>query len=101
MKMCKLIICACGVLFPICLTSHPGNKSPVNPFPPDSSSEFEFRYHNYSESTSLLKNLAARYPQLCKLYSIGKSATGKREIWCLEVGIQESAVPMDKPAVFF
>lgn len=99
--MYKLIICTCGILCPIYLTSHPCNKSPVNPFPPDSSAEFEFRYHNYSESTSLLKNLAARYPQLCELYSIGKSATGKREIWCLEVGIQESVVPMDKPAVYF
>lgn len=101
MKIYKLVLCVCGVLLPICLTSYPNSKNLSNPFLPDSTPEFEFRYHNYSESTNLLKDLAARYPQLCKLYSIGKSATGKREIWCLEVGNQGSANPMDKPAVYF
>jgi hypothetical protein len=62
---------------------------------------FEFRYHDYAESTAILKGLAAEYPRLCRLYSIGKTETGLREIWCLEVGNRESGLPLDKPAVYF
>jgi murein tripeptide amidase MpaA len=62
---------------------------------------YEFRYHNYDESTALLKDLAERYPKLAKLYSIGKSATGKRELWCIEIGNQATGDAADKPATYF
>ena len=62
---------------------------------------FEFRYHNYNESTKILKQLASQYSKLAKLYSIGKSATGKREIWCIEISNQETGKAEDKPASYF
>jgi hypothetical protein len=62
---------------------------------------YEFRYHLYTESTAVLENLAEQHPRLARLYSIGKSATGKREIWCIEIGNQETGPAHDKPAVYF
>jgi len=62
--------------------------------------EYEFRYHDYEECTALLENFAASFASLAKLYSIGKSATGKREIWCLEVGNQKTGPAEDKPAIY-
>ena len=59
---------------------------------------YEFRYHTYAESTAILKNLASRYPRLAKLYSIGKSATGNREVWCIEIGNQDTGPAEHKPA---
>ena len=59
---------------------------------------YEFRYHTYQESTAHLQELAKKYPQLAKLYSIGKSATGTKEIWCIEIGNQESGQAEDKPS---
>ena len=66
-----------------------------------SSGEYDFRYHTYDESTAVLKNLALQYSSLCRLYSIGESATSRMEIWCLEVGNREIGDPLDKPAVYF
>jgi hypothetical protein len=63
--------------------------------------DYAFRYHLYAESTALLENLAGRYPRLAKLYSIGKSATGKREIWCIEIANQATGPAEDKPAIYF
>ena len=68
---------------------------------PVQAQSYEFRYHNYEESTALLKDLAERFPKLAKLYSIGKSATGKRELWCIEIGNQETGDSADKPATYF
>ncbi len=62
---------------------------------------YEFRYHTYQESTAHLQELAEEYPQLAKLYSIGKSATGTKEIWCIEISNQESGQAEDKPATYF
>jgi len=64
-------------------------------------STYEFRYHNYKESTAILKDLASRYPKLAKLYSIGKSVTRKRELWCIEISNKETGKAEDKPAVYF
>lgn len=63
--------------------------------------DYEFRYHTYSESTALLHELARAHPHLAKLYSIGKSATGSKEIWCIEIGNQEGGSPEGKPATYF
>jgi hypothetical protein len=42
------------------------------------------RYHDYAESTKLLKDLAAAYPEYAKLQSVG-TTYGKREMWVLTV----------------
>ncbi|CAF3873573.1 unnamed protein product, partial [Rotaria sp. Silwood1] len=37
----------------------------------------DYRYHNYSEMTSILQDLASRYPSKASLVEIGKSQGGK------------------------
>ena len=64
-------------------------------------SRYEFRYHGYEESTALLRALAERYPDLATLYSIGKTAMGQREIWCLEIGNRRTGPAASKPATYF
>ena len=64
-------------------------------------SQYDYRYHLYAESTALLRQLAMRYPDLAKLYSIGKSATGSKEVWCIEIGNRATGAPEDKPATYF
>lgn len=61
---------------------------------------YQFRYHTYDESTALLEGLAARYSTLATLGSLGKSAMGRRELWYLEIGTQQSPAK-DEPAVYF
>ncbi len=63
--------------------------------------DYEFRYHNYQESLSILKALQRDYPELMKLYSIGKGAVGNREIWCAELSNRGTGSAADKPAVYF
>lgn len=62
---------------------------------------FEFRYHTYAQSTALLQELAEAHPALAKLYSIGKSASGTKEIWCIEIGNQATGEAAQKPAIYF
>ncbi len=62
---------------------------------------YDFRYHTYAQSTALLQELAGTNPELAKLYSIGKSASGTKEIWCIEIGNQATGGPETKPAVYF
>ncbi|MBT8397099.1 MAG: hypothetical protein KJN92_09035, partial [Gemmatimonadetes bacterium] len=64
-------------------------------------SGYEFRYHTYVESTSILRDLAESHPRLAQLYSIGRSATGQREIWCIEIGNQATGASETKPAAYF
>lgn len=42
--------------------------------------KIEFNYHNYIELTNLLKNVSNLYPDLVRIYSIGKSVQG-RQLW--------------------
>jgi len=65
------------------------------------SSQYEYRYHNYDESTALLESLADRYPNLAKLYSIGTGVIGNRELWCIEIGNQGTGPAESKPAAYF
>jgi hypothetical protein len=37
----------------------------------------EYRYHNYTEMTSILQDLASQYPTQASLYEIGKSEAGR------------------------
>ncbi|MBI4803103.1 MAG: hypothetical protein HY796_11320, partial [Elusimicrobia bacterium] len=41
-------------------------------------------YHNYKETTDLLKSLAAKNSDIASLFSIGKTIEN-REIWCLRI----------------
>ncbi len=56
-------------------------------------------YHNYSETTTILKNFAGKYKHLCRLYSIGKSFQGK-EIWCMEITDYTTGSPETKPGMY-
>lgn len=55
-----------------------------------------FKHHNFTEMESLLKDYAARYPHITRLYSIGKSIQG-RDLWVMEItdhpGIHEPLEP--------
>ncbi|KAF2367487.1 Peptidase M14 carboxypeptidase A [Trinorchestia longiramus] len=48
----------------------------------ESNGSLDFTYHNHKEMTSFLRSVAATYPNLTALYSIGKSAQG-RDLWVL------------------
>lgn len=63
--------------------------------------DYEFRYHTYAQSTALLQDLAQAHPGLARLYSIGKSVTGQREIWCIEITNQATGPAHTKPAAYF
>ena len=45
----------------------------------------EFRHHDYVAMTSFMKRLSGEYPELTRMYSVGKSAVGGREQWVMEI----------------
>jgi carboxypeptidase D len=55
-----------------------------------------FKHHNFTEMETLLKNYAKKYPDVTRLYSIGKSVRG-RDLWVMEItdhpGIHEPTEP--------
>ena len=58
-------------------------------------------YHNYSETTELLKTLAANNSAIASLFSIGKTVEG-RDIWCLRINSSAGGeAPSSKPGAFF
>jgi hypothetical protein len=62
--------------------------------------EFEFRYHTYEETKAKLHALAATYPNLIRLESIGPSATGTKQIWAVEITNFATGEPDTKPAMY-
>lgn len=56
-----------------------------------------YRYHTYDKLTAALQKLAAAYPNLAKLESIGKSYEG-RDLWVMTVTNFETGLDSDKPA---
>ena len=68
---------------------------------PQRPAAYEFRYHPYAESTALLRQWAERYPRLARVYSLGRSATGQRDLWCIEIANQSTGEAAGKPAVYF
>jgi len=42
----------------------------------------EYRYHNYTEMTSILQNFASQYPTKASLVEVGKSYGGK-SLWAI------------------
>lgn len=56
-------------------------SSACSPIDPD----VEFQdYHNYEQLTNYLKRINCLYPEITRLFSIGKSVAG-RELWVLEI----------------
>ncbi|MDQ3397080.1 MAG: M14 family metallopeptidase [Deinococcota bacterium] len=57
------------------------------------------RYYRYDDLTSLLKDVAERYPRLISLESIGKSHEG-RDIWLATVTNKDTGPAREKPALW-
>ncbi|MDD2804487.1 MAG: M14 family metallopeptidase [Elusimicrobiales bacterium] len=58
-------------------------------------------YHNYTETTDLLRALAAENPAEASLFSLGKTIEG-RDIWCLRLNSAEKGEgPSARPAALF
>ena len=58
-------------------------------------------YHNFKETTDLLKALAAKNPDIASLTSIGKTIEG-RDIWCLRVNsTAKGDKASDKPGALY
>jgi len=58
-------------------------------------------YHNFKETTDLLKALAAKNPDVASLMSIGKTIEG-RDIWCLRINSSaKGAKASAKPGALF
>ena len=56
-------------------------------------------YFRYDELTQHLHGMAASFPQLARLSSIGKSWRG-RDIWCMTITNTETGSDLDKPAFY-
>ncbi|TRL41214.1 M14 family metallopeptidase [Rhizobium straminoryzae] len=57
------------------------------------------RYYTYDEMTERLKALAAAYPELATLSSIGKSLQG-RDVWLMEIGNPKTGPALEKPGYY-
>lgn len=47
----------------------------------------EYRYHSYTEMTTILHNLATQYPTKASLVEIGKSKEGKQIVRIVKISI--------------
>src|ERR1051325_6813872 len=56
-------------------------------------------YNTHSGITDICKKLAAAYPDLCQLSSMGKSFQG-RDMWVLTITDFKKGKPEDKPALY-
>lgn len=57
------------------------------------------RLYNYEEVTQICRDLAAAYPDLLTLQSIGKSVQG-RDMWLLTMNNPKTGPDLDKPAMW-
>jgi hypothetical protein len=57
------------------------------------------RYYDHAGLTAILTRLNRAFPELTRLYSIGKSTQG-RELWCLEVTARNVGDPDRKPGMY-
>ncbi len=55
--------------------------------------------YDYDQVTEILKKLAAAYPDMLKLESIGKSVQG-RDMWAMTLNIEETGPHSSKPAMY-
>jgi len=57
------------------------------------------RFYDHAGLSAILSRLHKAFPELTKLYSIGKSTQG-RDIWCLEVTARDVGDPDRKPGMY-
>jgi hypothetical protein len=57
------------------------------------------RFYDHAGLTAILVRLNRAFPELTRLYSIGKSTQG-RELWCLEVTARNVGEPDRKPGMY-
>jgi hypothetical protein len=57
------------------------------------------RYYDHGGITEICKKIAAAYPDLAKLQSIGKSYDG-RDLWCLTITDFKKGVEANKPGMY-
>lgn len=57
------------------------------------------RYYDHAGITALCKKIAAAYPDLAKLTSLGKSYAG-RELWCLTITDFKKGNELQKPGMY-
>ncbi len=69
--------------------------SPVNPKVPVSWN----RYNDHAGLSDICKKIAAAYPDLAKLESLGKSFKG-RDLWCLTITDFKKGDPNKKPGMY-
>jgi hypothetical protein len=44
----------------------------------------EFKHHHYDDLEKFMRNISQRFPDITRLYSVGKSVQG-RELWTIEI----------------
>lgn len=66
--------------------------------PPPSSVTFD-RYHGYAETRAILDRLAAAYPELARVCSIGKDYKGY-DLWAIAITNRKTGPAADKPAFY-
>ncbi len=80
------------------------SKMPIEQYAAASFKDFpaaDSAYHNYKETTDLLKQMAAANPDIASVFSIGKTTEG-RDIWCLRINSSAKGdTPSSKPGAFF
>src|SRR4051812_36228793 len=57
------------------------------------------KYYDHAGIGDILKKIAAAYPKLARLESIGKSYEG-RDMWCIEITDYSKGDPSKKPAMY-
>jgi hypothetical protein len=65
---------------------------------PDGSVDWT-RYHDSAEAETLLREIVAKYPDLARMYSIGRSLKGK-ELWVLELTNRRTRPAEEKPGYY-
>ncbi len=89
-------IVALGFTIPRRITIYEYAKQDAKDFPASDAA-----YHNYAETTDLLKDLAAKNPEVASLFSVGKTVEG-RDIWCLRLNSSErDEQPSARPGAFY
>ncbi|KAG8194099.1 hypothetical protein JTE90_003041 [Oedothorax gibbosus] len=60
--------------------------------------EVDFTYHRFPQMTNVLRQLNREYPEMTKLYSVGKSVQG-RDLWVMLVTRDPDDEPLLKPNI--
>ncbi|MBI5743462.1 MAG: zinc carboxypeptidase [Elusimicrobia bacterium] len=80
------------------------SRVPVSQYAARVSKDFpvaDAAYHNFKETTDLLKQMAAKNPDIASVFSIGKTTEG-RDIWCLRINSgAKGETPSSKPGAFY